>query len=202
MCPRITPEFIAEERRALGSPWVEQEYNGQFTTLEGQVYPEFEQAIVEDVPAPGPRARRIGGIDFGWRNPFAAVWGFVDAGVLWITDEHHQSRGTLAEHAEILPKTIEWIADPAAAGDIVQLRRWGFCVRNGKNAIREGIDRVTARLRTGTLKVHRRCEHLIRESRLYRYPTASERAIAGENPVDEHNHALAALRYLVSRIAA
>jgi hypothetical protein len=59
---------------------------------------------------------------------------------------------------------------------------------------------VTARLRLGTLKVHRRCEHLLLESRLYRYPSAKERALAGENPVDEHNHALAALRYLVSRL--
>src|SRR4029077_3474928 len=139
--------------------------------------------------------------DFGWRNPFAAVWGFVEAGTLWITDEHYRRRGTLAEHAEVMPKNVEWIADPAAASDIGQLRRWDYHIRSGKNAIREGIARVTARLRTGTLKVHRRCEHLLMESRLYRYPTAKERAAAGENPVDEHNHALAALRYLISRLA-
>jgi hypothetical protein len=200
MCPRISPEFIADETRALGQAWVDQEYNGCFTTLEGRVYPEFEAALVEDMPPPGPKARRIGGIDFGWRNPFAAVWGFVDAGTLWITDEHYKSRGTLGEHAEVLPRNVEWIGDPAAAGDIAQLRRLGFCVRTGKNAIREGIARVTSRIRTGTLKVHRRCEHLLMEARLYRYPSERERAIAGENPVDEHNHALAALRYLVSRL--
>lgn len=200
MCPRITPEFIAEETRALGQAWVDQEYNGCFTTLEGRVYPEFEMALVDDIPPPGPKARRIGGIDFGWRNPFAALWGFVDAGTLWITDEHYRSRGTLAEHAEVMPKNVEWIADPAAAGDISQLRRWGYCVRNGKNPIREGISRVSAKIRTGTLKVHRRCEQLIQESRLYRYPSASERTLVGENPIDEHNHALAALRYLVSRL--
>ena len=59
------------------------------------------------------------------------------------------------------------------------------------------------RLRTGRLKVRRdACPNLIAEARLYRYPTAAERALRGENPVDEHNHALAALRYLVSRIDA
>jgi len=200
MCPRITPEFIADETRALGQPWVDQEYNGCFTTLEGRVYPEFEAALVDDCPEPGPLARRIGGIDFGWRNPFAALWGFVEAGVLYITDEHYGSQGTLGEHAEAMPKNVEWIGDPAAPGDIGQLRRWGFCVRSGKNAIREGIARVTSRIRTGTLKVHRRCTHLLQESRLYRYPSERERAVVGENPVDEHNHALAALRYLVSRL--
>ena len=31
----------------------------------------------------------VGGIDFGFRNPFAAVWGVVDAdGVLWLFREH------------------------------------------------------------------------------------------------------------------
>ena len=34
--------------------------------------------------------RRVGGIDFGFRNPFAAVWGFVDGDtVLWLTGEHY-----------------------------------------------------------------------------------------------------------------
>jgi hypothetical protein len=42
---------------------------------------------------------------------------------------------------------------------------------------------------------------LIAESRLYRYPTPAERDQLGENPIDAHNHALAALRYLVSRIS-
>jgi hypothetical protein len=39
------------------------------------------------VPGPAPQAgRKVGGIDFGFRNPFAAVWGTVDAhGVLWLT---------------------------------------------------------------------------------------------------------------------
>jgi hypothetical protein len=42
--------------------------------------------------------------------------------------------------------------------------------------------------------------NLIAEARLYRYPTAAEREHHGENPIDAHNHALAALRYLASRI--
>ena len=184
----------------MGSAWVDQEYNGCFTTLEGRVYPEFESALVEETPSAGPKAWHVGGIDFGWRNPFAAVWGFVEAGVLWITGEHSLSRGTLAEHAEVLPKKVEWFADPAAPGDIGQLRRWGFAVRSGKNEIRGGIARVTARLRTGRLKIANRCEHLRNEARLYRYPSERERRIAGENPVDADNHSLAALRYLVSRL--
>jgi hypothetical protein len=36
--PRISPEFLAEERRALGSRWFEQEYLCTFGELEGAVF--------------------------------------------------------------------------------------------------------------------------------------------------------------------
>jgi hypothetical protein len=71
----------------------------------------------------------------------------------------------------------------------------------GENDIRLGIMAVTERIRTGRLKIARPgCPNLVAESQLYRYPTAEERAIHGENPVDEHNHALGALRYLVAKL--
>ncbi|MBX9677502.1 MAG: hypothetical protein K2X38_01980 [Gemmataceae bacterium] len=198
MCPRIDPAFVADERRALGDAWVAQEYEAAFTTMEGLVYPDFPQAIVEEVERQG---RRVGGIDFGWRNPFAAIWGFLDADdVLWIEAERYGSQTTLADHAAHLPREVIWYADPAGAADIAELRRRDYRVLAGRNDIRRGIALVAARLRTGRLKVARSCVHLLKESRLYRYPSAAERAIAGENPIDENNHAMAALRYLISRL--
>src|SRR5262249_19159450 len=84
-----------------------------------------------------------------------------------------------------------------------ELRSAGLCVRRGDNDIRSGVAGVTARIRTRRLRVlSYGCPNLIAGARLDRYPSAAERALVGENPVDEHNHALAALRYLVSRIDA
>jgi hypothetical protein len=203
-CPRITPEFIAEETRALGPAWVQQEYECAFNSLEGLVYPDFEQALVDDWP--DPAGRPVGGIDFGWRNPFAAVWGVLDRDdVLWIAGERYRRETPLHEHAAALQahREVTWYADPAGRTEIEELRAANLTVRAGENDLRPGIAAVTARLRTGRLKVRRAgCPNLIAEAQLYRYPTASERALAGELPVDEHNHALAALRYLVSRLDA
>jgi hypothetical protein len=57
-------------------------------------------------------------------------------------------------------------------------------------------------LRTGRLRLLQgRCPNLLREARLYRYPAAQEQAET-ELPLDRDNHALAALRYLVSRVDA
>src|SRR5262249_19740540 len=100
-CPRISPAFIAEETRAMGQAWVDQEYNALFTAMEGLVYPDFASAVVEQWP--NPEGRRVGGIDFGWRNPFAAVWGVRDrADVLWIEGERYGSDIPLYKHATAL----------------------------------------------------------------------------------------------------
>jgi hypothetical protein len=203
-CPRITPEFIAEETRALGPHWVDQEYNACFTALEGLVYPDFEQALVDDYPS--PTGRRVGGIDFGWRNPFAALWGVLDANdVLWVEGERYRSETPLHEHAAALKelKSVQWYADPAGRTETEELRAAGLNVRRGDNDIRLGIAAVTARIRTGRLKVARACcPKLLTEAKLYRYPTPAERKHHGEDPIDAHNHALAALRYLIAKLDA
>ena len=216
MCPRIDPAFIAEETRALGQSWVDQEYNGLFTAMEGLVYPEFEMAIlsqdcklqIADCKLESDQfaicdlqsAMKVGGIDFGWRNPFAAVWGVLDHDdVLWILHERYLRETPLSDHAAALPRDVVWYADPAGRTEIEELHRAGLTVKKGDNTIRRGIALVTARIRTGRLKVSPRCVNLIAEARLYRYPTPMERAQLGENPIDAHNHALAALRYLASR---
>lgn len=196
-CPRISPEFIALERSALGDAWVEQEYGCSFGALTGLVYPGFSSALAD---APPPDAGEpVGGIDFGWRNPFAAVWGLrTRDDVLWLTGERYLARTPLHEHARALPKKGIWHADPAGRTEIEELRAAGLRVWPGNNALAGGIAAVTARLESGRLKVARgACPELAREAGLYRYE-----AEGSETPLDRDNHALAALRYLVMGLDA
>ncbi len=205
-CPRITAEFIAEETRSMGREWVAQEYEASFTSREGLVYPDFMDAVMSRERERPGFGRCVGGIDFGWRNPFAALAGVLDHDdVLWIDWERYLRQTALHEHAAALRerKNVIWYADPAGATEIAELLSSGLKVRRADNDIRLGIAAVSARLRTGRLKVHGpACPHLLDEARLYRYPTAAERASVNENPVDEHNHALGALRYLIAALDA
>jgi len=59
--PRITPEFLAAERRAHGEAWFRQEYLCSFEALEGLVYPDFARCLVPALPG---HVRRE---DAGWR---------------------------------------------------------------------------------------------------------------------------------------
>ena len=73
-------------------------------------------------------------------------------------------------------------------------------VRRGNNAQRLGIAALHARLEAGTLKIlEGRCPNLLAEANLYRFSDDPDDRRA-EAPVDDHNHALGALRYLVSRL--
>jgi hypothetical protein len=197
---RIGPEFLAEEHRCLGESFYRQEYECSFEATEGLVYPDFARCLV---PGPAPLGRRVGGIDFGFRNPFAAVWGSLDRdGILWLTGEHYERQKPLSYHARHLPRDVRWYGDPAGASEISELRAAGFAISRGSNARQVGIAAVSARLEGGTLRVLAgRCPNLLREAGLYRYsPEQEDRR--SEAPLDEHNHALGALRYLVSRLDA
>jgi hypothetical protein len=201
-CPRLAGAFIDEERRKFGASWIKQEYECCFEAMEGLVYPGFDECLTSTVLP--PEGQLVGGIDWGFRNPFAAVWGFLDKDdVLHIQDERYLAEASLHAHANALPKNVMWYADPTGPTEIMEFRAAGLKVAKGVNDIRAGIAAVTARLETGRLKVHRqRCPNLVAESRLYRYPSPRERRCESENPVDDHNHALGALRYLVSKIDA
>jgi hypothetical protein len=200
-CPRITGEFIEQEMRSMGESWVRQEYQCSFEALEGLVYPDFEAGCACD-QWPAPVGKAVGGIDFGFRNPFCALWGVLDGdGVLWIEHERYLRETAIQIHAAALPRNVYFYADPAGATDSGALRYAGLVVRKGINDIPAGIAAVTARLRTGRLKVHRgNCVNLLEEAKLYRYPQTVRGEDASETPIKGHDHALDALRYLVSRI--
>jgi hypothetical protein len=194
--PRITKEELEANRRLMGESWLRQEFYCSFEALEGLVYPDFARCVVKvnEVP-PG---RWFGGLDFGLRNPFAAVWGVIDRDdVLWLVGEHYARDKTLDYHARHLSKRITWYADPSGAREIKELRCFGLAVRLGDNDD-AGIAAVRSRIENGTLKiVEGTCPNLLAEARLYRYDPDSPRS---EKPRKENDHALDALRYLISKL--
>jgi terminase large subunit-like protein len=189
-------------------PTVERErlLNGNWDIRrEGAVYPDFETIIEQSGP---DRPPTNGGLDFGWNNPFAAVYGHQDSdGVLWITGCRYKSFVTLPGHSEALPKDVEWWADPSGAGLIAELRNAGHQVRpcvhmptrgssgEKKSPLLSGIDAVNVRIRSRRLRIVRCPETMpiIREFGSYHYDEDKRL----EEPVKEDDHTMDALRYLI-----
>jgi hypothetical protein len=172
---------------------------------EGLVYPSLRKHVI--VPFAMEPRRCWAGVDWGYHNPAALIVGVMDHDdVLHIVEEIYGSGMTddevVAAAAGLRDRwPIElWYCDPSEPASIEKFRRNNLRAKAATNDVMPGIAAVTARLRTGRLKVFNGCKNLIRESGLYRYPTLEEKRIQSENPIDENNHALSALRYLIAGV--
>ncbi len=149
-------------------------------------------------------------IDFGYANPFVALWVAARPdGAVHVVDEHVRSEWTLDQHIQEIdgrpwPRATRIFCDPAGAGrsaqtsasDVQVLRRAGYAVRHRASRIVEGIERVRRALRPAIgeprLFIAPRCVKLIAALEAYRYPGAGE-----ELPLKDgtHDHPIDALRY-------
>ena len=182
-----------------GESTYRQEYCCSFEAVEGLVYPDLARCIV---PGPAPALkRRSGGIDFGYRNPFAAVWGGLDSdGVRWLTHERYACEEPVSVHAGRLPRNFVRYADPHGANEIAELRLAGLAVRRARLPFANGYHKhVQTRIRTGTLRIEGLHPNLLLEAGLYRWDDTPEDR-RSEEPVEGYDHALDALRYLISRL--
>ena len=75
--PRISAGVPGGGAAGLGESWFARSTSARSRRWRGWST-RTSRAAWSPGPAPGG-GRRVGGIDFGFRNPFAAVWGMVDA---------------------------------------------------------------------------------------------------------------------------
>lgn len=181
------------------------------------VLPEFERDVhVRELVEIGEDWPWVLGMDFGYRSPTVIVWGALSPeGVLHIVRERVASRCLLNEHIDAMLENESqkpaWIGiDPAGwqgnaqtgLSDAQQIQRAGLTVRARRTTIRAGLDLLRARLRpaTGepTLYVSPACEHLIESLERYHYDM--QRPMSEEPAKDGPDHAVDALRYLVTNL--
>lgn len=73
--------------------------DGLWVSAEGQVYEDFDPQvhIIDAFPLPTD-ARYIRGIDFGYKNPFVCLWGFVMDKDLYIYRQYYRTQLTVSDH--------------------------------------------------------------------------------------------------------
>lgn len=152
----------------------------------GRVFPVAEEVIrVEafDIPKHWPR---IGGMDFGWDHPFAAVdvaWD-RDSDAVYVVKAHRQRESTPAMHVEALSPwgALPWawphdgLQHDKGSGDQLaeQYRKRGLDMlperatfEDGTNGVEAGIMEMLDRMRTGRWKVFWHLNDWFEEFRLY-----------------------------------
>lgn len=210
----INPAYPKEEyeraKRTMTKDRAAMRYDGLFMNLEGLVYPSISDCFVEVnneellnlLNQPG---KYYGGVDFGWNDPFAAIGGFLDQNdILWAWYERYKRKTPIEDHAAKLPKiygrTLIWYADSSQPEQILKLKKGGHKVRKANKNIEAGIIAVNGRILTGRLKIIvNRCPAIKAEGELYSY-TDDEDDPGSDKPIDEFNHVMDSLRYMIMGI--
>jgi phage terminase large subunit-like protein len=176
---RIVAGYPAHEReaRAMGMPQLGS----------GRIFPLESRDIAVDSFAIPRHWPVIGGIDFGWDHPTAAVrmaWD-RDADCFYVTHAYRQVEATPLIHAAVLKEWggglgWAWPADGLAhdKGSGVRLaelyRAQGLCLlpeharfEDGSVGVEAGVMEMLERMQTGRWKVFRHLEDWFEEFRLY-----------------------------------
>ncbi len=196
---RIVAGYPPHEReaRAKGVP----------TLGSGRIFPVAEESITCDgfpIPAHWPQ---VGGMDFGWDHPFAAVklaWD-RDNDVIYVTTAYRVSEQTPVIHAAALKAWGEWLPwawphdglqhDKGSGEQLAaQYRRQGLAMlperatfEDGTNGVEAGLFDMLERMQTGRWKVFGHLADWFEEFRLYHRKDGKV--------VKEHDDLLAASRY-------
>lgn len=196
-----TPEDYKEQidRDHEGQTY-EQEVLGKFVEYEGLVYPWFgnleDHDHVVDRPPNENVQRHIYGVDWGHANPSVVLCiGQLAGGRYVVLDEFYEPRVTNDDLAQVIHGMHEAYqpgpvyCDPSEPRSIEALQREGIDAVAAENDVLPGIQHVSS-LRAD-LQVVQRCQALVNEFNLYRYPDNED----SETPVKANDHALDALRY-------
>lgn len=203
------PHISATERASLiaGTPKHELEarQSGIPSLGSGMVYPIAESEIIVD-PFPIPENwAQVFGMDFGWQNPTAVIFGAHDrdTDTLYLHKEYYQSQLTPQTHANNLHALgADWmpgVCDPAGQQADKQdgqrlyesYTNHGLSLSLADNSKEAGIQDVLERMQNGRFKVFSTCSSWISEFRLY------SRDEKNGLPKKENDHLMDATRYLV-----
>lgn len=184
-------------RRTMDERLFEMRYMGEFRKMAGLVWPEFDRWTVspDEVPEPDDRCTHLGGVDWGFNNPFVALDAFLDHDdVLWVYRERYLSRTLLADHAAALQKDAVYYADPSGKQEIEEMKSLNIVVQSAINDVSMGLGRVAERGLTGRLKISSDCKHLLNDTEMYHYKEDEDK------PVKTDDHGPDALRYMIMGI--
>lgn len=210
---RDNPHTPDEYKESMEGNYVgvfaKQELEGEFVGFEGLVYSDFSEKVhVIDEVEKALFDRVCFFIDWGYTNPMVCLEAGVKGDDIYILKEFYESKVTMEVFIDYLKSRKEFygkrfdccICDPAEPGSIMQLRNAGLRVKEGDNAITEGIREVALKLKVKgngrpSLFVVKDCVNLINEFGLYRYPDGKVDRNEDEKPLKFFDHALDALRY-------
>jgi len=204
--PHLPVDELDKAKQTMPPDRFAQEYEASFQKTQGLVYKEFDRVKhLYDEDLSKHKFQKLGAVDFGYRNPAAVLTALWNGERLFIDDEWYKRERTDIQIVEYVALCgfKEVYPDPENQSAIEELRRQRVNVKEvvkGKDSIKAGIQAIREMLIRGDLLINKRCVNLISEFEMYSYDDEVKERNEQENPVKANDHALDALRYLVSSL--
>jgi hypothetical protein len=217
--PFVKPDFIAERRHEaekMGDlSGFLQEYELEFRSVTGAVYPDLNREFHQFKPGDEPEdLTYYGAIDFGWHTTAFLLIGIDKDQRWWIIDEVYGRQETLDSiipriQARLGDKRLSLVIADSADREAVELMRRKFPVVGINKALEAknystGIGLVTEKLKAReqlvgkpkpSLRLSTACKNLIIEMESYHFEEKKEGRNISDVPVKENDHGPDALRY-------
>jgi len=212
--PFIDHTVVLRSKETMNPAIYKRDYEGEYTQIEGLIYPDFNR-LSEDyvvapfkVPASWPL---FAGIDYGFTDPtvILVLAKDPDAKVFYVIAEYYKSgdevargKGQLQDWQDFLAqdwtsKLKQLLYDPSAVGVMSELQRiTRLNLVAADNSVETGIARVTRLLKSARLKFFNSCEKTIADIESYVYAAGKKR---DGKPAHDSSHGPDALRYAFSK---
>lgn len=203
----LDPQYVAAVKAEYTGVFYRRFILGEWCVAEGLIYPQFDrEKHIEQ--RNNPQGEWYISVDYGTLNAFSAgLWCYDGTTAYRAAEYYYSGRETRKQltNAQYLQRIQQLagshkiecvIVDPSAASFIAELRNADFTVRKGKNAVVDGIRRVSSALQAGKLQFSPDCKGCIREFGLYRW----DESCSEDRPIKENDHAMDDVRYFVNTI--
>lgn len=212
----LPANYESKLRATYPEYWVARYIDGEWNNLDEMVFSEFrtKENVIDPIGFEHIKLFKIyQGLDYGWVNPCAIVWAFVDYdGIITIFDVWKDNKKTcpeIAKESRRYGEKQEVIADysiksPDRDGRSV----WDDLCAEKMNLIEcnkqelQNITLINSLLKQKKLFITKNCVELIEEIENYKWKKIKlgQEKNAEEKPVDKDNHAIDAMCYLVSYV--
>jgi hypothetical protein len=217
--PFVKKEFIANVRREAEKTGnlsgFLQEYELEFRSVQGAVYPDFNRKLHQFKPGQEPGdLTYYGAIDFGWHTTAFLLIGIDKDQRWWIVDEVYGRQETLDSvipriKARLGDKRLVMLIADSADRDAIEVMQRDFPVVGINKGLEAknystGIGLITAKLKPKeqfigppkpSLRLSTACKNLVIEMETYRFPEKKEERNESDVPIKEDDHGPDALRY-------
>jgi len=210
--PNYPREEVARMKATLDPDTYDMRYRGLFRKREGIIYKDFieERDTVPEFTVPSDWLR-LGGIDWGYNDPFV----FLDIAVdiknemIYFMNEYYKRGQTNEIHAynvsQMIDKDVNYTVyyDPSGAQTVQDFRRELFRidVKNlylnpGDNELMSGIEYLMSLFKKHKIKVvAKNCPNFMEEIGMYSWEGGKDGSNYRDIPRDEDNHTMDAMRY-------